>query len=149
MYKELVGSTAIRKSSKIREIVDEFGRRVPQITDKEDLVNYCYFLARLQDFDIASRLERQHKNDLVARGIESTVRNAEKMEFENVLRFFADATQIDPAIPLANKILDMIKFNQNKQLNEKEASNHWKILRYILRSKNPRLYMSLAKQVVL
>lgn len=29
-----------------------------------------------------------------------------------------------------------------------DKNHHWKILRYVLRSKNPRLYMHLAKQVV-
>jgi hypothetical protein len=29
MYKELVGSTAVRKSLKIRDIIDEYAERLP------------------------------------------------------------------------------------------------------------------------
>lgn len=57
MYKELVGSTAIRKSSKIKEIVIEFEMRMAKITHYDDYVNYTYFLARLSDFDLVNRLD--------------------------------------------------------------------------------------------
>ena len=57
MYKELVGSTAIRKSSKVKDIIEEFSKRLPNIKDKDDLVNYCYFLVRLHDFDISHRID--------------------------------------------------------------------------------------------
>lgn len=53
MYKETVGSTAIRKSSKIKEIQEEFAERIPRISDPVDYVSYTYFMVRLHDFDIA------------------------------------------------------------------------------------------------
>ena len=56
MYKELVGSTAVRKSSKIKEITDEFIKRMDNIKERDDLVNYTYFMVRLHDFDIAHRI---------------------------------------------------------------------------------------------
>ena len=59
------------------------------------------------------------------------------MDLENVLRHFGDICQLDPGIPLANKILDILKDNKR----EFDVNIYWKILRYIQRSKNPRLYV--------
>ena len=61
MYKELVGLTAVRKSSKIKELIDEFRKRMTRITDPIDFVNYTYFLARLHDFDVSNRIESSLK----------------------------------------------------------------------------------------
>jgi hypothetical protein len=61
MQKELVGSTAVRKSSKIKDIIDEFVKRMPQIEDKNDLVNYTYFLAKLYDFDLLPRVPVENR----------------------------------------------------------------------------------------
>jgi hypothetical protein len=71
------------------------------------------------------------------------------MEFDNVLRHFGDISQLDPAMSLANKINDMVKEKQGKELTQEDINNNWKILRYIYRSKNPRLYSQLAKTVIL
>jgi hypothetical protein len=69
LYKELVGSTAVRKSSKIKDLVEEFAKRIPGIEGKEDLVNYTYFLIRLHDFDIVTRIDPKLRGSLVAKGI--------------------------------------------------------------------------------
>jgi hypothetical protein len=39
------------------------------------------------------------------------------MDFSNVLRHFGDVIQIDSALPLANKIQEMIKENSSKSLS--------------------------------
>ena len=57
MYTELVGSTAVRKSTKIKDIVDSFIKRLPNISDKDDYVNYTYFYCRLLDYEIAHRID--------------------------------------------------------------------------------------------
>lgn len=67
MYKEKVGSTAVRKSSKIKDVVEDFAKRLPRVSDPEDLVSYSYFLVRLMDFDISGRLDRQAKADLISK----------------------------------------------------------------------------------
>ena len=58
----MVGGTAVRKSSKIRDISDEFAKRLPQIEQKEDFVNYNYFLTKLFQFEIGSRIDTQDRN---------------------------------------------------------------------------------------
>jgi hypothetical protein len=86
-----VGTTAVRKSSKIKDITEEFNKRIPRITDKDDLVNFTYYLARLYDFDIVSRVSNDLRSQLISKGISSTVKYADQgMEFENVLRHFGD-----------------------------------------------------------
>ncbi len=57
MQLELLGRTAIRKSSKMRDITDEYAKRLPKINQKEDYVNYTYFLAKVSDFDLLSRID--------------------------------------------------------------------------------------------
>lgn len=117
-------------------------------------MNYIYFMIRLYDFDLANRVDSKLRNDLIERGIATTVKHADEMDFENLLRIFADISQIDPALPLANKLTDMIK-DGNIKLTKKEQKTHeeeinhsFRLLRYIYRSKNPRLYQNLAKTVV-
>jgi hypothetical protein len=53
----VVGGTAVRKSSKIRDITDEFAKRLPRIEQKEDYVNYNYFLTKLFQFELGSRVD--------------------------------------------------------------------------------------------
>ena len=52
MYKEIIGVTAVRKSSKIKAIQEEFTKRLPDISYPDYFVNYTYFLIRLLNFDI-------------------------------------------------------------------------------------------------
>lgn len=52
MYREIVGSTAIRKSSKIRNILDEYILRVVNLNAPQDFINYTYFLSRINNFEI-------------------------------------------------------------------------------------------------
>lgn len=56
MYLDLVGETAVRKSSKLAEIIVEFDRRIPNLVENDDYVNYIYFLLRLVEFDISARV---------------------------------------------------------------------------------------------
>lgn len=56
------------------------------------------------------------------------------MDFSNVLRHFGDVVKLDPSIPLANKLNDIVKDQ------EIEVHDLWKILRYIHASKSPRIY---------
>ena len=70
------------------------------------------------------------------------------MDFDNVLRHFGDLSQLDPVLPLANKIMDIIKDNNSPSNPDFNINHYWKILKYILRAKNPRLYVQLTRQVV-
>ena len=64
------------------------------------------------------------------------------MEFEDVLRNFGDLTTLDSSLHLANKMTDMIK--------EKDYPSHYylRIIKYIMRSRTPRLYKNLAIETV-
>ena len=117
MYKELVGGTAIRKSSKIKDMIEEFAKRLPRVSDKEGFVNYCYFLARLQDFELAHRIPNDIKNSFIQRSIESTMNNINDMSLDNVLRHFGDLSVMDPAVPLANKITELIKASNENNIH--------------------------------
>ena len=57
--KEIIGGTAVRKSSKIHDITDEFGKRLSRITNKEDYVNYTYFLAKVNQFEMNNRIDHK------------------------------------------------------------------------------------------
>ncbi len=52
MYTEIVGTTAVRKSSKVRNIMDEFMSRIDNLKDPVDFVNYTYFMIRLMQLEI-------------------------------------------------------------------------------------------------
>jgi|LauGreDrversion4_2_1035121.scaffolds.fasta_scaffold125033_5 hypothetical protein len=105
MYKEKVGATAVRKSSKIRDIIENYVKRLPNISSNDEFVNYSYFLVRLIDFDISGRVNQQTKQNLVSRAAAAAVEHGGKsMSFDDLLRLFADLSQIDPVLPLANKI---------------------------------------------
>lgn len=115
MYKEKVGSTAVRKSSKIRDIVEDFAKRLPRITEPEDLVSYSYFFVRLIDFDISGRIDRRLKQDLIAKATQAAT--TKPMPFDELLRLFGDLSQVDPVIGIANKISDIVR-DENKPMSE-------------------------------
>lgn len=93
MYKEIVGTTAVRKSSKIKDISDEFNQRITgKFNRPSDYVNYTYFLTRLNEFEIGSRITSQEKIELVHRGTDLVINSINTMDFGEVLRYFADAS---------------------------------------------------------
>jgi len=73
MYKEIVGHTAIRKSSKLEEIIKEVDKRLMDIQDPVDYINVFYFLNRLNDFDLLHRIDRRKYFEFKNRAIESAV----------------------------------------------------------------------------
>ena len=63
------------------------------------------------------------------------------MDFSDVMRHFGDLIQVDPAIGLANKITDLIKSESiDSGSSQITMSKIYKLMKYIIRSKNPRLY---------
>ena len=109
-------------------------------------MSYCYFMVRLMDFDISGRIERQAKQELISKATQAAAEKA--MPVEEVLRLFGDLSQVDPVIGIANKLVDIVK-DDSKPLSESDKQNFWRIVKYIARANNPRLYMQLGKQVVM
>jgi hypothetical protein len=65
MHWETLGLTAVRKSSKVKDIIDAYSKRIPQVNDMSDMVNYTYFLGKLVEFDLASRVDTREKALLI------------------------------------------------------------------------------------
>ena len=99
----------MRKSSKIRDISDEFAKRLPRIEQKEDFVNYNYFLTKLFQFEIGSRIDTQERNTFTQRAMQSTLANIDSMCLDDIIRHFADSSQMEQALGLANKLTEIIK----------------------------------------
>jgi hypothetical protein len=59
------------------------------------------------------------------------------MSLDDILRVFGDLNQLDPAIPLANKINEML-MKKEREFNITDLN---RLLRYIGRANNPRLYV--------
>ncbi len=57
MYSQIVGSTAVRKSSMVNAIISEFSNKLPLVNDPVDFVNYNYFLQRLEEFELARSID--------------------------------------------------------------------------------------------
>jgi hypothetical protein len=142
-----VSSTAIRKSSKIKDLIDEFIKRAPTLTTSDDLINYQYFMVRLHDIDLSNRLDNNLRLTLVQKAMDAAI-NDPALEFDQVIRAFGDASQLDPATPLANKINEMLMDGKHPSIDSADVNHSLKLLKYIYRSKNPRLYLNLAKTVV-
>ena len=64
----------------------------------KDFVNYTYFFSKLNEFDLLSRVDQKDRISLINRGIQSSIKNCEKMENEDVFRHFADVSKFDPAL---------------------------------------------------
>ncbi len=59
MYKEIVGHTAVRKSTKLDEIISFLNSQLPNIKEPSDYINAFYFMNRVNDFDLLSRFNKQ------------------------------------------------------------------------------------------
>lgn len=108
MYKEVVGHTAVRKSSKVDAIVNEFKKRLMNLKVPEDFVNYNYFMNRLLDFDLQNRIEPQLKQQFRKRCLDSGLANLHKMDLEHKLRCFGDLIKTDPSIALSHKFAEVL-----------------------------------------
>ena len=139
-----MGTTAVRKSLKFKDLQEEFSRRLAKgIDDKLDLINYSYFLVRVADFELSTRTDGSLRSQLITKSLTSTITHADKLDFNDVLRNFGDLVQLDPSTGLANRISDILKDKPDVTLHQL-----WRILRYIDRSKSPRLYSHLVRQSV-
>lgn len=117
LYKELVGTTAVRKSLKFKDLQEEFSRRLTKgIDDKLDLINYTYFLVRVADFELITRTDLTLRQQLISKSMASTIQNSDTLDFNDVLRNFGDLVQLDPSTALANRITDLVKENQDVTL---------------------------------
>ena len=121
----------------------EFSKRAPHITDKQDYVHYLSFLGKLTNFELAGRIDRGVRRDLVARSMASTILNANSMSFEDVISNFGDVAKVDPSLTFAHKVEELIKADKQYTLMQ-----YTKLLKRIYRAKTPRLYINLASTVV-
>ena len=69
------------------------------------------------------------------------------MDFKEVLRHFGDLTKVDPAIGLANEITNLIKSENSTTSSHIQMLGIYKLMKYIISSKNPRLYQDLIKTI--
>ena len=81
--------------------MEEYARRIPKVDDKIDLVHYTYFLLRLHDFELHTRIDSNIRGSLIRKSEKSTYDNFENMDFLLVMRSFADIIQLEPCLPLA------------------------------------------------
>eukprot|EP00347_Sterkiella_histriomuscorum_P004609 403359815 len=131
------GSTAVRKSSKIVNIISEVSDRMDKCgEDVEEYVHILYFITRLSEFEMLNKIQADKKFKFVRKTIDLAVEQIEQMHIMNLMRVFGDLITIDPAISLANRMTQMIS-NPEYKLNAVQAQ---RILHYIARSHAPRLY---------
>ena len=88
--------------------------------------------------------------------MQSTLANIDSMSLDDIIRHFADSSQLEQALGLANKLTDIIKGQTKASANtggtppkhEIELNSLFKLFKYTQRTKNPRLYYGLIKQTI-
>lgn len=99
----------MRKSSKIKDIVESYGKRLKGIKEPYDFVNYTYFLAKINDFDLVSKIDSKERGTFIYRGIQSSIDNIHNLKVEDAFKHFRDVTIFDPAIGFSAKLTEFIK----------------------------------------
>lgn len=91
------------------------------------------------------------------RAMQSTLANIDSMSFDDIIRHFADSSQMEQSIGLANKLSEIIKGQTKASANtgggtppkhEIELNSLFKLFKYTQRTKNPRLYYGVIKQSI-